>query len=355
MTTTQPPSVTFRVAHFVSVDCGQRVQNFCFRLCASHGAARGTRFRPTISGQDGLTSLDRLAAIHLFLVPHFLLLFLLLLSLYLFSATGDVTAMCFLTFTFVTCRDIIFFLSKLHLFCLSLLSSRPCEDQRLPLDATNARTYRHFTENHLKFSPLAKTEKGKQTGAIIVLLTSQSARAVPRKCLHSMRCAFENRNALLRSGISADRLAPRRTENYRELRKNCTRRKRHHELATARRTSNFDNDYRLRREYRIVILDRRLSSGRPFYRYPLPSPKGIPYRHPRSEVIIRSPLSSREVIIELFPFSLLTPFVRGRSSPLSFLSYRSFLKFTKLFEFSEAAEDFRSCRSFRIYRVAEVF
>jgi hypothetical protein len=158
---TQPPSVTFRVAHFISVDCGQRVQNFCFRLCASHGAARGTRFRPTISGQDGLTSLDRLAAIHLFLVPHFLLLFLLLLSLYLFSATGDVTAMCFLTFTFVTCRDIIFFLSKLHLFCLSLLSSRPCEDQRLPPDATNARTYRHFTENHLKFSPLAKTEKGK--------------------------------------------------------------------------------------------------------------------------------------------------------------------------------------------------
>ncbi|CAH1366103.1 unnamed protein product [Tenebrio molitor] len=71
--------------------------------------------------------------------------------------------------------------------------------------------------------------------------------------------------------------------------------------------------YRLRREYRIVILDRRLSSGRPF----------------QAE--------------------------RGRSSPLSFLSYRSFLKFTKLFEFSEAAEDFRSCRSFRIYRVAEVF
>jgi hypothetical protein len=123
-----------------------------------------------------------------------------------------------------------------------------------------------------------------------------------------------------------------------ELRKNCTRRKRHHELATARRTSNFDNDYRLRREYRIVILDRRLSSGRPFYRYPLPSPKGIPYRHPRSEVIIRSPLSSREVIIELFPFSLLTPFVRGRSSPLSFLSYPSFLKFTKLFGFTELPE-----------------
>jgi hypothetical protein len=42
-----------------------------------------------------------------------------------------------------------------------------------------------------------------------------------------MRSAFENRNALLGRGISADRVAPRTTENYRGLRKNCTRRKRH--------------------------------------------------------------------------------------------------------------------------------
>ncbi|KAH0812019.1 hypothetical protein GEV33_010772 [Tenebrio molitor] len=102
--------------------------------------------------------------------------------------TGDVTAMCFLTYTFVTCRDVIFFLSELHLFRLSLLSLRPCEEQRLPHDETNARTYRHFTENHLQFSPLAETQK-----------------AVLRK-----RCVFENRNALLQWGISADGLAPRR-------------------------------------------------------------------------------------------------------------------------------------------------
>jgi hypothetical protein len=118
--------------------------------------------------------------------------------------------MCFLTYTFVTCRDVIFFLSELHLFRLSLLSLRPCEEQRLPPDETNARTYRHFTENHLQFSSLAETQKGKQTGAIIILMTSQSARAVLRKHLHSMRCAFENRNALLQRGISADGLAPRR-------------------------------------------------------------------------------------------------------------------------------------------------
>jgi hypothetical protein len=73
-------------------------------------------------------------------------------------------------------------------------------------------------------------------GAIIVLFRSQSARVVLRKCLHSMRCALENRNALLRRGISADCLAPHRIENNWGLRKTCTRRKRHLELATARRT-----------------------------------------------------------------------------------------------------------------------
>jgi hypothetical protein len=51
---------------------------------------------------------------------------------------------------------------------------------------------------------------------------------------------------------------------------------------------NFDNDYRLRRGYHIVILDRRL------------------------------PLSSREVIIESFSFSLLTPFVREFSVRFGF-------------------------------------
>jgi hypothetical protein len=76
--------------------------------CVSHGAAGGTRFCPTILDSDGLRSLDRLAAIHLCLVPHFLLI-LLLLS-------------CFLTSTFVTCRAVIFFLSELHLSFLSVSS-----------------------------------------------------------------------------------------------------------------------------------------------------------------------------------------------------------------------------------------
>jgi hypothetical protein len=69
---------------------------------------------------------------------------------------------------------------------------------------------------------------------------------------------------------------------------------------------NFDNDYRVRRDHCIVILDRRLS-----------------YRHSRSEVII-----------ELFSYSLLTPF---------------FFELPKLFElpkFFEVSEVFRSCRSF---------
>jgi hypothetical protein len=144
--------------------------------------------------------LDRLAAIHLFVVPHFLLLFLLLLSLYLFPATGKVTAMCFLTSTFVTYRDVIFFHSKLHLFCLSLPSSRPCENQRLPPDATNARTYRHFTENHLKLSPLTETEKGKQTGANSSFDKSEctsSTAEVPSfeaLCIRKSECLIEKGN-----------------------------------------------------------------------------------------------------------------------------------------------------------------
>jgi hypothetical protein len=155
---TQPPSVTFRATHFVSVYCGQRVQNLCFRLCASHGRLEEHVFAPQFQGKTA----SRLWIVWLrsifFSYPIFSFFFLLLLSFYLFSATSDVTAMSFLTFTFVTCRDIIFFLSKLHLFCLSLLSSRPCEDQLLPPDATNAWTYRHFPENHLKFFPLAETK-----------------------------------------------------------------------------------------------------------------------------------------------------------------------------------------------------
>jgi hypothetical protein len=79
---------------------------------------------------------------------------------------------------------------------------------------------------------------------------------------------------------------------------------------------NFDNDYRVRRDHCIVILDRRLS-----------------YRHSRSEVII-----------ELFSFSLLTPFFF--ELPKLF----ELPKFFEVSEFSEAAEDFRSCRSFRICR-----
>jgi hypothetical protein len=126
--------------------------------------------------------------------------------------------------------------SKLHLFCLSFLSSRPCENQRLPPDATNALIYRHFTQKLIEIFPFGGNRKGKQRGAIIVLLTSQSTGVVLRMCLHSMRCVLENRNALLRRGISADRLASRRTENYRGLRKNSTKRKRDLELATARRT-----------------------------------------------------------------------------------------------------------------------
>jgi hypothetical protein len=80
----------------------------------------------------------------------------------------------------------------------------------------------------------------------------------------------------------------------------------------------FDNDYRFRRDHCIVILDRRLLSGRPF----------------QAEGSFVPPV--------LF-------FLSHRSCS----SYRSFLKFPKVFEFSEAAEDFRSCRSFRIAELPE--
>jgi hypothetical protein len=85
-----------------------------------------------------------------------------------------------------------------------------------------------------------------------------------------MRSAFENRNALLRRGISADRVAPRITENYRGLRKNCTRRKRH--LGVGDREA-----------------DQACRGCTEKFQYRLPSPKGPLNRHPQSEIIVRSP------------------------------------------------------------------
>jgi hypothetical protein len=115
-------------------------------------------------------------------------------------------------------------------------------------------------------------------------------------------------------------------------------------LVTAKRTrravvapKNFNTDYRLP----------RLSSGRPFYLYPLPSPKGLPYCHPRprSEVIVRSPLSSREVIIESFSFSLLKGFFElpkfcfevNEVFPrlLKFFGFAELPKFSKIFGVAE--------------------
>jgi hypothetical protein len=100
-----------------------------------------------------------------------------------------------------------------------------------------------------------------QTGAIIVLLTSHSARIVLRKCLHSMRRAFENRNALSKKGISADRLMSRRTENDRGLRKNCMKRKRH--LCVDDREA--DQACRGRtKKFRYRLPSPKKSLGRPF-------------------------------------------------------------------------------------------
>ncbi|KAJ3618962.1 hypothetical protein MTP99_005758 [Tenebrio molitor] len=82
--------------------------------------------------------------------------------------------------------------------------------------------------------------------------------------------------------------------------------------------------------------------------------KGIPYRHPRSEVIVRLPflplpgsVSEREYRIVILDRRLSSgrPFQaeRGRSSPQSFLSYRSFRSFSNF------------PRLLKIFEVVEVF
>jgi hypothetical protein len=82
--------------------------------------------------------------------------------------------------------------------------SRPCEEQRLPLDATYARTYRHFTVKPSAIFPVGGKRKVNKPA------TSQSARIVQRKHSHLMRRTFENRNVLLQRGISVNCLARRR-------------------------------------------------------------------------------------------------------------------------------------------------
>jgi hypothetical protein len=57
-----------------------------------------------------------------------------------FTAIGNRTAKLF-PFTFVTCRNVIFFLSK-TIFLLPVLFFRPCGKRRLPSDVKYARTHR---------------------------------------------------------------------------------------------------------------------------------------------------------------------------------------------------------------------
>jgi hypothetical protein len=80
-------------------------------------------------------------------------------------------------------------------------------------------TFDCLIQQHLQCSRSVKS-KGKQTGAMIVHLSIESARVVPPEIVILMRCPCKHRNALLRGKIRISHFAPRNISTTRVTKKN---------------------------------------------------------------------------------------------------------------------------------------